>query len=444
MVKTNKDGHRYRITFPGGELIYYPLEGIISDPERQRTFSLPEKRKFSLLSAGRSKQEFRSSYYKPVCLTIYPSHRCNLNCSYCYIPGKDNYCQEFIDPAVVEAGAEATVKNCKERSLPFIAGFHGGNEPLLHLSEIQNYLNICKSVADRNKIDFLPFCTTNGVIAESTARWAAGNFYGITLSWDGPAEIHDAFRKDRSGRPTSQSVERSAGIFSELKRNYGVFRVRCTVTSRSVERMEEITGYFRNSGVKIVEFYPVFQNRDHTLLTEVIPDPVRFVYFFLKARSYGVENGMDISFSGARLSEYHNRFCMMLQDNLTLTPDGYITNCYYHTHKYGRQNELFFYGKYNSGEKRLELDQDKVNIIVRKYGEDPAVCSACFNQFHCSHGCPDLCPFNYQYSIAARPDCLRERWLGLASVLEYSGYLNKFYSKSEFADFFQNISSESI
>jgi len=436
--------NRFRIVFPGGEIIYRPSEGIITDMLRKRSISLPGKRNFSLFSAARDKKEFRANDYKPVCLTIYTSHICNLNCSYCYIPGKGKYSQEFIDPAVVKAGAELIANNCKEKDLPFIAGFHGGNEPLLYPSLVGNYLNICKSEATRNNLDFLSFCTTNGVIPESTAIWAAENFHGITISWDGPPEIHDAYRKDRSDEPTCKRVEKSAGIFSRLKKTHGIFRIRCTVTRQSVEKLEEITRYFSKAGVKNVEFYPVFQNNDHILPPEIFTDPVKFVYFFLRARSYGMKNGMDISFSGARLNEYHNRFCMILQDNLTVTPDGYITNCYYHTHKWGQEDDLFFYGKYNSIKKTLEFDHEIIDKLIDKYSKDPVVCSECFNQFHCSHGCPDICPFNDQYNITLKPDCLREKWLGLAWILENAGYLKDFYNEAEFADYFHHITFERI
>ena len=436
--------HRYLISFPGGEIIYFPIEGIIIDQLNGRTINLPEKRKFSLLSAGRSEKGVRLSDFKPVCLTIYAGHRCNLKCTYCYIPARENYPEVFIDPAVVESGAELTALNCRDLKMPFVVGFHGGNEPLLYPGELEKYLETCINVARKYNLEFRSFCTTNGVIPESTARWAASNFYGITLSWDGPPEIHDVYRRDKYHKITSRRVERTARIFAEIKGVSGSFKIRCTVTSLSAGKLEEIIRYFRTAGAGIVEFYPLFQNRDRTLPQELIPDPALFMWSFLKARSYGSLHGMSILFSGSRINDYHNRFCMTLQDNLTVTPDGYITNCYYQTYNFNRQNDLFFYGKYNSENGRLEPDLKTLSKIIEKYGEELSVCSDCFNQFHCSHGCPDVCPFNREYNTRIIPDCTTQKWLGLAAILENAGFLRVFKNEKECSDFFGNISCERI
>ena len=180
--------------------------------------------------------------------------------------------------------------------MPFVAGFHGGNEPLLYPGELERYLEICRNVARKYDLEFQSYCTTNGVIPESTARWAAANFYGITLSWDGPPEIHDAYRRDKYHKITSKRVERTARIFTEMKGVSGNFKIRCTVTSLSAGKLEEIVRYFKTAGTGIVEFYPLFQNKDRTLPRELIPDPALFVWSFLKARVYGSLNGIRTFF----------------------------------------------------------------------------------------------------------------------------------------------------
>ena len=140
----------YLIKFPGGEILYQPLEGIILDLKKKQTLFLSQRREFSVLSKVLKKELVQGSDFNPVCLTVYPSHHCNLNCTYCYIPNKETYPDEFIDPAVVESGARIVAENCKRRNLPFVVGFHGGNEPLLHPEKLEEYLTIIKSEAVRN------------------------------------------------------------------------------------------------------------------------------------------------------------------------------------------------------------------------------------------------------------------------------------------------------
>lgn len=432
--------HKYRIVFPGGELIYHPVEGIIIDPVRKRTVSLPEKRKFSLLTDRLQGRDFSFSDFKPSCLTIYMGHQCNMDCLYCYVPHKDEFPDKFIDMATIRAGALWVAESCREQNLPFVIGFHGGNEPLLHPDKIDACLKICELTAKKMNVEFLSFCTTNGNISENTAKWAAQAFYGITLSWDGPPGFQDVLRKDKYGNISSRNVERSAAIFSGRRPGTGNLAVRCTITSLSVDHMEEITGYFEKFGMKTVEFYPVFQNKDESLPKALMPDPEKYVYHFLKARSSGLSKGMHILYSGSRITDLHNRYCMLLQDNLTLTPDGFLTNCFYRTWNFEEKLNCFFYGKYHPESDRMEFDVKILHQIMKTYDSDMADCLDCFNQFHCSHKCPDLCPFQDQPEILEQSGCIREKWLGLASVLEYAGYLPEFNSEMEFSDFFQNSS----
>lgn len=440
MSSKSRKYEAYEINFPGGKLVYYPREGKMIDLLRNKTFRLPEKRHFSFLPFN----NHEPGDFKPICLTIYDSHRCNLNCTYCYIPEKTSFPDIFIDPEAVEAGARLVATNCKNRNLPFVVGFHGGNEPLLNPDKLDTYLSVCEKVARENKLEFLPFCTTNGTVPESTIRWAAGRFFGISLSWDGPPDIHNAFRTHVTGSNTSHKVVRAAKIFLNSLNGPQLFRVRCTISSYSVECMKQITRYFHEHKIKIVEFYPVFMDRHKTIDTEMIPDAAKFVYHFLKARVFGESVGMQVLFSGSRINDFHNRYCMTLQDNLTITPDGHLTNCYHCTQNFNKKDSPFIYGAFNQEMKEMVIDNNKLGEISQKYHIELNECTDCFNQFHCAHGCPDICPFSEDYQVNRLPDCNREKWLGLAGILEAAGYKLTFGSETVCTDFFRNIHHKQI
>jgi len=443
-MKPEPGSHSYRIHFPGGELIYHPLEGRINDLTRGRTVDLPNRRDFSLLNRMQVGRTVGSSDFKPICLTLYSSNQCNLACTYCYIPNKENQPTEFLDPAFIESGARMVAENCKERNKPFILGFHGGNEPLLQPERIKESLDICQSVARSFGVDILPFCTSNGVVPESTARWAAGAFHGLTLSWDGPSIIHNTYRKDRAGQDTDYQVKRSAAIFSDPKEGLPLFLVRCTITSASVNHMEELTPYFHLQGISAIEYHPVFQNRLHPIEEGIIPDPHTFIFNFLKARDYGRKKGIQLMFSGSRIMDHHGRYCMVMQDNLTITPDGFLTNCFQRTENHHPDHDRFMFGSYDPERNTLFCDQEKLSDIILKSRTELYACLDCFNQFHCSSACPDLCPFEESFQPSEEPDCLKEKWLGLAGILELAGYFITFSDKAECIDFFERSSYQRI
>lgn len=421
-------------------MLYFPLEGRITDRTRGRTVDLPNRRNFSLINRNQVDKKVESSDFKPICLTLYTSNQCNLACTYCYVPHKKNLPSEFLDPAFIESGARIVAENCKKRNKPFVLGFHGGNEPLLQPGRIKESLDLCQSVASSFGVDFLPFCTSNGVVPEETALWAAGAFHGLTLSWDGPSTIHNTYRKDSAGQDTEYQVKKSAGIFSDPKNGPPLFLVRCTITSASVDQMEALTQYFHLQGIGAIEYHPVFQNRLHPIEEGIIPDPQSFVLNFLKAKEYGRKKGIKVMFSGSRMMDHHGRYCMVIQDNLTLTPDGFLTNCFQRTENHHPDHDRFMFGSYDRGAESILCDREKLSDIISKSRAELSACADCFNQFHCSKACPDLCPFEDGFQASEEPDCLKEKWLGLAGILELAGYFITFSDKVECMDFFERSS----
>jgi len=73
----------------------------------------------------------------------------------------------------------------------------------------------------------------------------------VGVSVDGPASIHDAHRKDRSGRGTHAKV--MEGIRT-LQRRSVPFHAIAVVTAESLLHPEEVFGFFLNSGIERVGF----------------------------------------------------------------------------------------------------------------------------------------------------------------------------------------------
>jgi len=197
--------------------------------------------------------------------------------------------------------------------------------------------------------------------------------------------------------------------------------------------------YFNRAGIKRVEFYPVFNVPEKSLRKDLIPDPGKFAYNFTKARAYGDANGIQVCFSGSRITDYHGRYCMILQDNLTITPDGFLTNCFFHTQNYENEYDQYFYGQFHPEKGQLVMHREKQNRMKTGSVSRLVVCSDCFNQFHCSQGCPAVCPFDENFHESDTPECIKEKWLGLAAILGNAGYLRTFDSEISFVEFFSGI-----
>jgi uncharacterized protein len=381
--------------------------------------------------------------FKPVCLTLYLNNDCNLACGYCYIPNKAILPPKRINTQAVRSAAEIVALNCVEFGTPFILGFHGGNEPLLNPQFVNDCIEICREVAGKYNLTVLPHCTTNGVISEATAKWAGEVFHGITLSWDGPADIQDSWRHHKDNRSTSIHVERTAEILLNASSCKNL-RVRSTVTQQSVDRLLEITQYFFERNIRQVEYYPVFLDLHQKINPQLIPHSAAFVKNFLLAKYWADQNNMRIGYAGSRIGEYHDKYCSVWQNNLTLTPDGYLTNCFLATHNHQHENDLFIYGCFDEKKGEMIIDMEKLAMVFQKNLSIHSQCMDCFNFFHCSKGCPTFCPIKTKRSVDEKIDCTIERWIGLSNVLQQAGYELPIDLNTDCQLFFDKISVKSI
>ena len=133
---------------------------------------------------------------------------CNLGCSYCY----------YLDKAEIYSGREPVmsidmletvirkyIETCETPEVTF--NWHGGEPLVLGKDFFRKVLEFERRYADGKIIHNT--MQTNGILLDS--EWAAilraGNFL-TGISVDGPAEIHDRFRRDRRGGPTLDKVLR--------------------------------------------------------------------------------------------------------------------------------------------------------------------------------------------------------------------------------------------
>lgn len=179
-----------------------------------------------------------------------PTERCNLNCSYCYIPedmrknGEDMPGEQIIKAlGILKNYFEKTVSG---RRLPQIV-FHG-SEPMLNRDAIFTAI-------DRYKDSFLFGIQTNGTLIDDEAiKFLTSRGISIGLSLDGHIKnIADRIRKTWSGKGVSEKV---AYTLRRL-RGYQNYSVICTVTRQNIKVLPEIINYFHSLGVPYCMLNPI-------------------------------------------------------------------------------------------------------------------------------------------------------------------------------------------
>ncbi|MBP2115447.1 radical SAM/SPASM domain-containing protein [Paenibacillus silagei] len=165
-------------------------------------------------------------------LTLIVTHNCNLNCNYCYAMGGD------YGLPVGQMSKEEAIKIVEH----FWNAFNGikeifffGGEPLLAIDTIESLCIHLKNKVKERKIKELPLFTliSNGTrVNQRFALIAKKYCFDITISIDGPKEIHNTNRKLKSG---NGSFDKAIKGISILKKHNIPFSIECTYTKEHIE-----------------------------------------------------------------------------------------------------------------------------------------------------------------------------------------------------------------
>lgn len=128
---------------------------------------------------------------------------CNFRCSYCVYSG--DYPDERTHSArsmtwpVAKAAIDDFLGHSQEADTRFIS-FYGG-EPLLNLPLVRRCVTYVRREYPDVKLRFA--MTTNAYLLKGkAAEFLAAEGFTLTISLDGPAQIHDRHRRTAAGRPT--------------------------------------------------------------------------------------------------------------------------------------------------------------------------------------------------------------------------------------------------
>ena len=171
-------------------------------------------------------------HLKPSAVYFNPTERCNLNCSYCYIPGDMRRRGKQMETSEVLAALERLHLyfrgHMPEDRLPQVI-FHGA-EPLLAREAI--FAGI-EAYGDRFRFGVQTNAT---LLDEEAVSFLTSRGVGVGLSLDGPvAEIADRTRRKWSGVGVFDHVVRAIDMLD----GYPGYNVICTMTT---ENLPHLTG----------------------------------------------------------------------------------------------------------------------------------------------------------------------------------------------------------
>lgn len=182
---------------------------------------------------------------------------CNLDCHYCYYLDKaDIY--GGVEPRMSLEMLETVVRTyIAANDVPEVTfNWHGGEPLVLGLDFYRKALEFERKYAD-GKIIHNTLQTNGTLVDREWARFFRTHDFLIGISLDGPADIHDRYRRDKGGVPTFGRVMRGLDIL----RGEGVeFNTLSTVNKASEGRGLEVYQFLKSVGSRHLQFMPVVEH----------------------------------------------------------------------------------------------------------------------------------------------------------------------------------------
>lgn len=210
---------------------------------------------------------------------------CNLDCQYCFFLSK-----EALYPGDRFRMADEVVATYVRQLLeaqpdgPVTVAWQGGEPTLMGV----DFFARAVALAEQHKRPGQQLehtIQTNGTLIDD--EWAelfARHSFLVGLSLDGPPELHDVYRVDKRGGPTSAKVLRGL----EVLRRHGVeVNVLCTVHAANQDHPLEVYRYVRDTlGLRHLQLIPIVEQVEQDgvptgVLTDRSVDPTAWGAFLI-------------------------------------------------------------------------------------------------------------------------------------------------------------------
>lgn len=318
------------------------------------------------------------------------TNQCNLSCTYCYEFGEDKVATpegkpKFMDLATAKASVDLLFAQSEGRSAVHITFF--GGETLMNFPLLKDVVTYARERAavEGREIDFS--LTTNAtLITPAIIAFLSENRIGVTVSMDGPPDLHDKLRVFSNGRGSYDVIEpRVRALIAGHRTRPIVARVTLT---NGVTDVVRIYRHLKDEmGFHEVGFAPVTTSPDrlysinepgmHGVLAQFKVLAQEYLEYALRGEQHGFTNVSDTL---AELYQGVNKShpCGAGLGLLGVGPSGDIAPC----HRFV-DSDTHALGNIATG-----VDRDKQKAFLAKGHINAKYdCHSCFARPLCAGGC---------------------------------------------------------
>jgi uncharacterized protein len=182
---------------------------------------------------------------------------CNLNCDYCFYLEKqalfgkgENY---RMNDTVLSAFITKYITFQPTPEVEFV--WQGGEPTLLGIDFFKRVIELQKPFLTQ-KIIINSLQTNGTLLTDEWCDFLKQHNFLVGISIDGPKEIHDRYRCDRSGNGTFDKM--MAGL--KLLQKHGVeYNVMACVARDTARQPLDVYHFLKDAGVNFIQFFPIIE-----------------------------------------------------------------------------------------------------------------------------------------------------------------------------------------
>lgn len=273
-----------------------------------------------------TKRNFQKFSIESLGLTIAPTLACNFKCIYCYETSKPGIMNKKVRNKIIEF-VEKQSDHLKHLSISWYGG-----EPLLTKDIIytlsERFLEICRE----KNIEYDAFIISNGSLLDDDTIYNLIKYKvrGIQITIDGPPDIHNKRRVNKSGLETFDLLIDNINKLLQTEKMEVVLRINVDKSNDSeVEKLISLLGMRLISKNIKITFGQVTAYTDACKTIEAScynngEFATKLLHYYEILLKYGFGNYNEFPYPEVKL----NYCCAELMNSFVIDPDGYLYKCW--------------------------------------------------------------------------------------------------------------------
>jgi len=183
---------------------------------------------------------------------------CNLSCSYCFYLGKAKHYPGRGDFRMSQEVLELFIRQYIEaQEVPEVTfGWQGGEPTLRGLDFFRKAVELQRKYLPKGMKLINAFQTNGTLLTDDWCIFFRENAFLVGLSLDGPKELHDKYRRDKSGGPTFDRVMPALRL---LQKHSVELNVLCVVNRANSKKPLDVYRFFKDLGIGFIQFIPLVE-----------------------------------------------------------------------------------------------------------------------------------------------------------------------------------------